>query len=100
LLILWGLTRGQEDDDLHTDIFVAVHFEAAQLVCKVKHFLDPFVDAHLPGGGEANAFVMRDPNDARGVFGAVAAGKDQQLAPGVDQERDLIINLKKKKVIS
>ena len=93
MLILWGLTRGQEDDDLHTDIFVAVHFEAAQLVCKVKHFLDPFVDAHLPGGGEADAFVMRDPNDARGVFGAVAAGKYQQFTPSIDEKGNLVVNL-------
>ena len=42
---------------------------------------------------EACTVLWSVPNDSRGVDWSIAAGKDQQLAPRVDQQRYLVVNL-------
>jgi hypothetical protein len=89
------LTRRQENDDFHADVLVVVDLEPPQLVRKVEHLLNALLDAVVSGGGQSERLFVGDADNAgRGRDGAVAAGEDEQLAPRVDQQRDLVVNLK------
>ena len=87
-------TRSEETDELHADVLVLVDLEPPELLGEAEHLLHALLDpvsrrvlqaeAHVAGHAD-QAGLTRD--------GAVTRGENQQLAPGVDQERDLVINL-------
>ena len=88
-----NVTWSQENDDLHGDVLVVVHLQPTQLVRKVEHLLDPLLDPELPTRFRGQDPVVGDPDDPGRADGAVAAAEDEQLAPGVDQERNLVVDL-------
>jgi len=108
------LTGCEENDDLHGHVFVVVHAQTPKLVCKAGHARHEAACAGRRrrsgggGGGHRRGHALRgirvqlearrEAHDAVGTAdGAEAAGEDQQLTPTVDQESNLIVDLRREK---
>ena len=52
---------GEEDDDLHADVLVAVNPEPTELLGEVEHLLHPLLQLPLLGRGQAQRHVLRHP---------------------------------------
>ena len=90
---VWIGTWSEEDDNFHADIFVVVDLEPAKLFGEVQHFVHALIDAEVSGRGQAEGLFIGDPDQTRRVDGSVAAREHQQLAPSVDQQCDLVVDL-------
>ena len=89
------LTRGEKNDDFHADVLKVVDLEPPQLVGEVEHLLHALLDPVLPGARQSQRLLVGHPNHARRRRdGAVAARENEELAPGVDQQSDLVIDLR------
>jgi hypothetical protein len=87
------VTRRQEDDDLHGGVFELVDAEPPQMIGEMDHALDARAEAQGAGLLQGDGFTVRNSYLARSGHRAEATGKQQQLAPRVDQQRNLIVNL-------
>ena len=86
-------TGRQEDHNFHGGIFVLVDAQAPQVVRKVDHALDARTQAESARLLQRDRLAVRDADLARRRHRPVAAGEQQQLAPRVDQQRYLVVNL-------
>ena len=75
---------------------MVVDLEPPQLRREVEHLLHALLDAERARRLEVERALLRDRDEAgaRGRERAEAAGEDQELAPRVDQQRDLVVYLK------
>lgn len=63
------------------------------MVGKVDHALDARAEAQGAGLFQGDGLAVGNADLARSGHRAEATGKQQQLAPRVDQQRNLIVNL-------
>ncbi len=67
------------------------------MIREVDHPLDTRAQTQGAGLLQRDGLAVRNANLARGGHRAEAAGKEQQLAPRVDQQRNLIVNLQSRR---
>ena len=74
---------------------MVVDLEPPQLRSEVDHLLHALLDAERARLAQVErALVLRDGDHAgRRAQSAEAAGEDEELAPSVDQQGDLVVNL-------
>jgi hypothetical protein len=60
--------RGEQDDDLHADVLVAVNTKTAQLLREVEHLLHPLLQLTLLGRVQAQGHVLGHPVQAVNIL--------------------------------
>lgn len=88
------ITGGQEDDDFHGGVFKLVDAQPAQMIREMDHTLDARAEPESASLFQRDGLAVRNADFAWRRHRPETAGEQQQLAPRIDQQRDLIINLR------